>query len=265
MLEPDAEGLGATLRYCYEHPAICKAKGLAGSLRARTLWTWDRATVKMFARLDYLCGTSMAAEAEKNLPEKDDAIMALARAEQEFAAGNTDEAIALCHAALLMGGLEGKYRTHLLNRLALIALDGEDMALCEEFLDKVAENTGDSPDARYLRALCRMSAGDHVTALELLNPLLEHWKTARHDSMLGFALDTMLTTTGEAIYGLGAPDEAIALFEQALKVNNNNAAACFGAALCLRDLDAPDDARTMFDWAVQLNPDYAEFEKDFGL
>lgn len=263
LLEPDGEALSEILRYCYNNPAECKAKGLAGSLRARTQWTWNRAALKMFSRLDYLSDTAMASKAEKDLLDKDDSAIAFARAEQEFAAGNTDEAVALCHAALMMGGLPPQYSARLLNRLALISLDDRDSVLCEEFLDKTAALAPHNTDARYIRALCRLSNGDYVAALEILNPLLEEWKTARLDSALGFRLDVLLATTGDALYGLDAPDEALTLYEHALKINSENAPACFGAALCLRDLDAPADARTMFDWAVRLDPAYAAFEQDF--
>ncbi len=263
LLEPNAESLAETLRYCYDYPSICKIKGLAGSLKARTSWTWRKSAIKMFSRLDFHYNTSMATAAEQNLLEKEDAIMAFARAEHEFAAGNTDEAIALCQAALQMGGLNEKFRTRLTNRLALIALDDNDVELCVEFLDKTAELTPNDPDALYLRALCHMTNADYVEALEILNPLVEQWKIHRLDSAFGFALDTLLTTSGDAIYGLQSPDEALTIFEQALKLNNNNAAACFGAALCLRDLSASDDALTMLDHAVRLNPEYESLIDDF--
>ncbi|MCZ2132203.1 MAG: glycosyltransferase [Bacteroidetes bacterium] len=266
LLEPEAEGLSETLRYCYDNPAICKSKGLYGSLKARTVWTWRKSALKMFARLDYLFGSKTADEAERNLPEKEDAIMAFARAEQEFSLGNTDEAIDLCNIALRMGGLSGKCLAQLTNRLALIALDDGDVALCEEFLDKSDKAFPDNPDTRYLRSLCLLSAGKNVESLENLNPLLENWRTYRLDSSLGFSLDTALVTSGDAIYRLEAPDDALEIFERALQVNNNNAAACFGAALCLRDLGAPDDALTMLNHAVRLNSEYeslaAEFEKE---
>ena len=133
-------------------------------------------------------------------------------------------------------------------------------------MDKSDKAFPDNPDTRYLRSLCLLSAGKNVESLENLNPLLENWRTYRLDSSLGFSLDTALVTSGDAIYRLEAPDDALEIFERALQVNNNNAAACFGAALCLRDLGAPDDALTMLNHAVRLNSEYeslaAEFEKE---
>ncbi len=261
VLEPDSQELGQRMLEAYEQPATGQAKGLAATLRARSIWTWKRATLKMFSRLDYLCGTRLAQDAEAKLREDEDGIMIFARAESELAAGDRDAAIALYQKAIEMKGLPEHFVLQTLHRLALLSLEADEVDMAESFLDKARELRDDHPDTNYIQALCLAYRERWNEAQELLNGLLDPWQQLRFSSRIGLTLDILLADAGRGLYELGFADDARKLFELALQVNSENADACFGAGLCFLQAEAREEARTMFEWAVRLRPEFEAAER----
>jgi glycosyltransferase involved in cell wall biosynthesis/ADP-heptose:LPS heptosyltransferase/2-polyprenyl-3-methyl-5-hydroxy-6-metoxy-1,4-benzoquinol methylase len=263
LLEPDGTELSEILRYCYAHPTECFHKGIAASQRARTNWTWKRATLKTLSRLDTLCNTSMAIEAEITLHDKEDGTIAIANAEQSFAHGDVDTAIPLYQAAIMMGGLPTRYNLLAIQRLAWISAADGDVELAREFIEKADNILKYHPDSLYIKSLCFALESKWVDSLELLNQLLHNWKSYRFDVSLGITLDQLLTESARAMLELGDLEQAHQIYEQALKLNPENADACYGVALCFLEAGLHHEAKTMFDWAVRLNPEYEEVAGDF--
>ncbi|MFN8362071.1 MAG: glycosyltransferase [Candidatus Kapaibacterium sp.] len=264
MLEPESEHLKEILRFAYAHPIDGMHKGIAGSQRARTDWSWKRATMKMLSRLDALSGTDMARRAETTLLEvPSDGISSLAQAEVEMAQGVVDTAIPLYQEAITLGGMPEHYRLLAILRLAWISVSDGDVKLAREFVKKADAIRAVHPDSIYIESLCYALESKWVESLEFLNTLLGDWKRFRYDSALGIRLDTLLCDSGRALFRLGDLENAHELYTQALKMNPDNADACYGAALCFQEAGAKEEAKTMFEWAVKLQPDYEEMRGEF--
>ncbi|MBS1537195.1 MAG: glycosyltransferase, partial [Bacteroidetes bacterium] len=263
LLEPDAGELSEILRYCFANPTECFHKGITASLRARTDWTWKRASLKALSRLDALCNTAMAVEAEQTLKDTEDGNIALAKAEQTLGSGDIDGAIPLYQAAMMIGGLSERYNLLGIHRLAWLSAADGDVELSRQFIEKAEKLHPNHPDSLYIQSLCFALESNWVESLELLNQLLDGWKTYRFDVSLGIALDQLLSESARAMLELGDLENAHLIYEQALKLNPENADACYGVALCFRAADLHDEARTMLEWAVRLNPEYEEVAGEF--
>src|SRR5690606_26966799 len=150
VLEPDVDALTELLHRAYDFPAEGAAKGRAGSLRARTLWTWHRATRKLLSRLDALYNTHRALDAQETLTDTGDGLVAVCRAGQVYTEGRVDEAIGLYNSAVTQKGLPEEYVFLTLHRLASIALVDDEADLAEEFLEKARALSPDHPDTLYI-------------------------------------------------------------------------------------------------------------------
>ncbi len=256
VLEPKVDALGELLETALDHPADGAMRGRMGSLRARTQWTWNRATLKMLSRLDVLYGTEMARAAANVLADTDDSIVKIGCAEKAYAEGRVDEAIALYQAAVEQRGLPTEYVLLTLHRLASLALVDGEAELAEEFLEKARTLDAEHPDTLYVQSLVHAWRQEWEPELNILEPLLDRWKTARLQSRIGIELDTLLCDMGRALYSLGIVEDAKEVYTLALGVNNENPDACYGAALCFAQIGAADEARTMLEWAVRLRPDF---------
>lgn len=100
MLEPDAEVLVETMMKIVQHPHEVREKGLRGAHRARTEWTWKRATMKALACLDAMYSTDMSVKAQSALTDKADVMTLFTTTEELYAQANIDDAIACYHACL---------------------------------------------------------------------------------------------------------------------------------------------------------------------
>lgn len=256
VLEPDAAAFGELLCHVYDFPAEAAQKGRSASLRARTQWTWNRATLKMLSRLDTLYSTEMALQAQAALADNPDGVIAVCKAEQAYREGRVDDAIALYNSAVVQKGLPEEYTLLTLHRLASLSLVNGEAELAEEFLEKVRVVDANHPDTRYIQSLVCAWRSEWENELDIIEPLLDEWKTARFKSRLGVALDTLLCDMGRALYSLGLASDAKEVYTLALSVNSENADACYGAALCLAELGAPEEARTMLEWAMRLRPNF---------
>ncbi len=143
-----------------------------------------------------------------------------------------------------------------LHRLALLSLIDNDIALCEEFLQKSGSLFHKHPDTIFIQSRIYTQTERWVESLETVQYLLDNWSSLRFQSYLGIDLSDILTETARSLFSLGDVESAHTLYSSALELRPENADACFGAGLCLLDADAPDEAKIMFDWAVRLSPTY---------
>ena len=252
------------MRHIYENPVDIIPAGLAATLRARTQWTWNSATRKILTRLDALCGTSMAREAGAMLDDTIDGISLVANAEAMIRLGDIDAAIKYFIEAVGKGALTERYTILALARLAYISLQNGDTEMAEQFLDKAATLNAGHPDIVFVRALILSQQQRYEEVMTSLTPVMEQWKTIRFDTALGVSLDMILCEVGNAALCTGGPEDALQLYTHALKLNGENADACYGAARALTVLGAEDQARTMLEWALRLRPDFEEAELDLA-
>ncbi len=258
LLEPDLNETAQILRSIYSDPADIIFRGIAASYTARTMWTWKRASIKMLSRLDYLYGLHMAAEAEKTLTDSRDGSIILYEGESDFNAGDFDSAVLKYKKAIETGSLSAKYRAHTLLKLAYIYTLNEQFDLADKYLIEAAILMPGNPDVIYIRASLLSAKGDWIEMLETITPLLENWAAVKYDSTLGYGLDGLLCVTGDGLLETGDPEASLKVFTEALKYNNNNPYACYGAARCFITADALKEAKDMLEWALKIKPDFTE-------
>lgn len=256
MLEPDAEILASTMEYVVKNPQERINKGIAASHRARTEWTWKKATLKLLTRLDILYGTSMSIEAQNALTDEEDVITHFTMAEAFHRAGRIDEAIEYYHRSFVSGHLPLKYMMLALHRMATFCLLEDEMELCAEYLTKARDFDKDNPDTLYVESIMQAMNDDWYGALKNLTALLNDWNSYKFQTMLNFTLDQLLCDSARALLNTGAIDEARELYTKALEYNPNNPDACYGVAQCFKGIGAVVEAKTMLEWAIRLRPDY---------
>jgi GT2 family glycosyltransferase/glycosyltransferase involved in cell wall biosynthesis/predicted SAM-dependent methyltransferase/ADP-heptose:LPS heptosyltransferase len=261
---PRIPDLVLAMQEAYHNVVVSATKGMDAALRARTQWTWNRATLKALDRIDVLCGTTLAKDSEAVLRDKDDGIIAFGKAEQEYFVGHIDQAIDLYHVAITLGGLSVPYALLALHRLASFCIEEKQYALAEEYLEKCDQLVDDHPDTQYLEATIARLRADYDTALTIFSPLLEAWKHHRFVSRIGITLDLLLCETAECLYRLNEKEEARDMFALAVELNAENIQGWYGAGVCLRDLNDPDNARLMFERALEIDPAFAPAQQELA-
>ncbi len=264
LLVPRVEDIITAMQYAYQNPLVAATKGMDAALRARTEWTWNRATLKALHRVDHILGTTLAKQSEESLADKDDGIIAFGKAEQEYFAGRVDEAIELYHVAIRMGGLSEQYAVLALHRLASFCIQDKQYALAEECLVKCDVISEDHPDTMYLEATLARLRGESENAIVLFMALMEGWKYHRFVSRIGITLDLILCECAECLYRENAKEEARDMFALAVEVNADNANGWFGAGVCLRDLGDKANARIMLERALEIDPDFAPAQQELA-
>lgn len=262
FLEPNKGHLAEILRYIGTNPKEIFGKGAAAALRAREQWNWRNACIKMYSRLDSLLGTSMAAKAEKNLPIYNDSSLDFARGMQEFNAGNKESALEIWDKITDNYDLPEKYKIHILHIKAYIEINKDNYDEAEKYLDEAVRKIIEHPDNSYLRALKFAKQQQFTEVYEILTTLYDRWAYVRADSTIGLTLDDLLILNAECAYMESDFDAALQLYSEALKYNNENAEACFGAALCLKQAGEKDGAKNMLEWAIKLDPNFNEARKE---
>ncbi len=264
LLEPDFDSLTATLKYIFINPGEVIKTGINAQYRARTKWTWNKATLKVFARIDALYDKQLAKSAEKILQDKPDGYIALGQAESEYNNNNNVDAVVLFEEALKHKELTEKYKVHALHRLAILKMEFGKFDEAEEYLYQVELLNPNHPDTKYIRSIIKEEQDDLVGALEIRSPLFENWNDLKYISSIGINLDTILNDTAENFYFQGDLENAIKLFSEALKMNSNNAYSCLGAARCFVDADIRDEAINMYEWALKLDPNLEEAREELA-
>jgi glycosyltransferase involved in cell wall biosynthesis/ubiquinone/menaquinone biosynthesis C-methylase UbiE len=258
LLEPDFEVLTDTLKSIFINPGEIIKTGINAQYRARTKWTWKKATLKLFSRIDALYGKQLSRKAEHILHDQIDDFVILGEAEEEYNNNNNERAAELFEEAIKSNYLTEKYRIHSLHRLAILNIEFGEHETAEEYLDQVSIIYPDHPDTLYIRSILKEEQDDLVGALEDRSPLLDNWVNDKFISSIGINLDTILNDTAENFYHQGDLENALKLFSEALKMNNTNAYSCLGAARCFADGGVIDEAINMYEWALKLDPDLEE-------
>jgi glycosyltransferase involved in cell wall biosynthesis len=263
MLEPDSASLVELMMDTVQKPHEVREKGIRAAQRARTDWTWNRATMKVLSRLDALYNTTMSIEAQSTLKDQPDLMVLFTTAEELYAQGSIDDAIACYHACFASNALPLRYQLLGLHRMASICLYNEEIELCEQYLSKARNYHASHPDTYYIQSVLHAMRGEWDEALESLTFVLDGWKSYKFQTMLGVSLETLLCDSARALFATGALNEARELYTKILEMNPHNPEACYGAAQCFQGIGAVVEAKTMFDWAVRLQPSYEDARQEF--
>ncbi len=257
MLEPDVNELIDTLKHLYNNPVGMFSQGIIAASTARKNWTWQRSTLKVLTRLDYLYGTDMAVKSQDTLgSSQDDACIILGDAEQAFCQNNVEVAADLFVKALEMDVLDDKCMVHAFNRLAQISITGGDMLAAYKYNEAAKMIDADNPDTVWLETVLLASENKYVEALERITPTMDNWHQAKFNSTLGLNLDKHLLIMADILVQMGDYEGAMQIYSATLKWDNYSAEACYGLGICYKEAGMLSEAKEMFDWAIKYNPEY---------
>lgn len=259
LLEPDANYLGNLMRSIYQNPSDITARGILASQYARQYWTWKKSTLKVLSRIDDLYGKNLAVKAMEGLIDKIDSQILLGKAEQFFANGELAKAKKFFTEVLLsINELSNRHRIFLLIRLAIIEFLEENFENTQSYLKQLDDIHPDHIDRFYLEAKIELKKGDLITALEKYTDLVSRFNQNRFESVAGYSLDSLLTEMGEIFIQMGDMDNALQLFIEALKLNENNFEARLGSARCFISLKDFEEARRIIQWVLDRDPQNTE-------
>ncbi|MGQ9819847.1 MAG: glycosyltransferase [Candidatus Kapaibacteriales bacterium] len=259
LLEPDPNYLGKLMRSIYQNPSDITVRGILASQYARQYWTWKKSTLKVLSRIDALYGKNLAIKAMNKLIDKIDSQILLGRAEQYFANGEIAEAKKILTNVLLsINELCTRHKVFLLTRLAIIELLEDNIENSKSYLKQLDEIFPDHIDRIYLEAKIELKKGDLISALEKYTDLVSRWNQNRFDNVTSYSLDTLLTEMGEIFIQMGDMDNALQLFIESLKLNENNYVARLGSARCFISIKDFEEARRMIQWVLDRDPQNSE-------
>jgi glycosyltransferase involved in cell wall biosynthesis len=257
ILEPSADDLKDALLFLYNNPSNIKSMGIIASSYCRTKWTWKNSVIKILRRLDYLYGSKMSSTAEDILEETFDESAIFGTAEHSYIEKDYDNAVNLYMKAI-KGNISDRYKILALHRIAMILVNRGETDAAEEILDSIKNISFNHPDSIYLKVIIEASLSNHNEALNLLSPLMDNWVDFKFSSDLGHNLDDIIVLTADLLFAINDFEAANSLYTTALSINNQNAFACYGTAMCFKQSENYDEAKKMFEFALKLNPDFDE-------
>ena len=255
LLEPDKDDLSNILKAAFESSTSLISVGLIASLRARTSFTWRKATIKTLKRLDVLFGTEMATKAMMKLPEIVDSYILLGEAEQAFNNFDYETALALYKEVVESGELSDDYEALALKETVLIMLNIGNYELAHEFLESF--NPADV-DYQYLKAKALAFGGEFEEALQMQTDIMNNWQQLKHDSQISLTLDHILAFTGEIMATMGDLESAIQVYEASLEINENNIDALFGIGEILYENGEIEKAKEYLERTLKIYPQHEE-------
>ncbi|MCX6153153.1 MAG: glycosyltransferase [Candidatus Kapabacteria bacterium] len=258
LFEPDEADLVNILKSILLNPTNVLATGLLASFRARAHWNWNRATLKLLSRVDYLTNNRSAQSANKLSEDFVDVFTMLGEAERVFYTAASEISDDLLR-QVINEDIPIKYKVFAYNRLAQLAYNMFDTNSTMDFTNKALDLIPGNPDSVFLRAKVTADDQDFVGALELINKLVENWIVLKFESAIGLNLDDLLCFSGDLLLQQDDFEAANNLYAAALKYNNENAQACFGLAMCFRAVEAEEEYQKMLDWAIKLDPEYEKY------
>jgi len=263
LLEPNKEALIATLRDIYDNPTSLLQIGLFGSYRARTTWTWNRASMKMLSRLDYHYSTNMAAQAKKVLVDKRDDLIELVEAEYLFNDGEYEKAIEKYVNLLKTANFANRYKLYAYCSLSMAYYESEEFEKALNVLDEADKVVFGVLDTSYLRAKTLAVKGDLTAALDNITITVNNWNQQKYQCAIGLSLDHILCFMGDIFFAMGDYSGAEELYKNAITMNSESLSGLFGLALAEIELGKVALARTHLKELLSLNPSDIEARELF--
>lgn len=254
MLNPKEDALSQILKDIYQNPSSLINIGLLASHRARSQWTWNKATLKALTRIDALYGTTTAIESAKHLVDIEDAALLLGKAERFHSLQKFDQAKECYEKAIELGGLNSEYLLYTHHALIMMAIDAEEFENALNLLDTCDKIVENHPDTIYLRAKAFALTSNLVEALEIFTILVENWTEFKYITNLGLTLDHLLCYTGDLLAAMQDWDSAMQIYETALKLNDENAEAYLGLGLACKEKGDLHEATQHLEQALSLRP-----------
>lgn len=264
VLEPDIQELIYILKHIYDNPETNFSRGLLASYHARKNWTWNKATLKIISRLDYLYSTNMTEKAQKILVDEDDTYLEICYAEYEFKNNNLEQAEKIYINALENNKLENKFITHCFNRLAQIAITKNKLLDASKYIEASKEIEENNPETIYLETIILNAEEKYVEALEKITLVVENWNNFKFNATLGINLSKYLLQIADTFMLMEEYTEALEVYTAALAKDNYSPEACFGLGMCYKKANVLDEAKKMFELAITYNPDHELAKKELA-
>lgn len=264
MLEPSIEELQDALLYYYSNPGNITSMGAVASAYARSKWTWNKSTIKILRRLDYLYGTRMSSIADESNQDSYDSTMVFGTAEHSYIEGNYNEAADLYMQAI-KGDVPDRYKILGLHRITMTLINRGEVNAAYDVLESVRDLQFMHPDSRYLEVILNASLHKNIEALEILSPILDGWKDYKFDSTLGHHLDDLLVLTADLMFANNDIEAANSLYTTALSLNSKNPYACYGAGMCFKVSGILNHAKEMFQWALDIHPEFEQAQNELSM
>lgn len=268
VLEPDEDDLKDILLSIYENPSYNFIKGLNASFKARTMWTWKKATLKLISRIDAIYDTEYARAAESKLEDDYDGYVLLGLADEDYFNKQYDEALNLFHLAIESDNLDNESMQFAYLRISMIELINNNYYTAEDYFKKAEEVYINTPDITYLKIqmLSYQKLWDEV--LETVQDLFDKWSIYKFIIRTGFNLDDLFCDTANALFELDYIDDAIRLYNEALRINETNTNIYVGAAKCYLAQEDFELAKEVLDKAIEFdseNTEAKELRKNIGF
>lgn len=259
LLEPDGDFLSGLMKSIYMNPADIVVRGILASSYARTIWTWNRSTLKLLSRIDALYGKDLSKKAKDILVDRIDAQILLGKAESYFADGQLADAYKVYQQIEnRIEELSPKYKLFYYLRIAVINILNQDFENALLYLKRVDNIEKNHIDSLYLKSKILYLENKLVEALESYTELVSRWNAERFNSVIGNSLDQILVEMADLMLIMKDVDSALQLYTNAIKLNEKKLEAYIGSAKCFIEVKDYEEAKRMLDWALKIEPENEE-------
>ncbi len=268
LLEPSEDSLSNILLEIYKNPTSLKSIGLKASYKARTQWTWEKSTLKIFSRLDSLFGTEMSKEAKNKYKEVNDIATKISLADDAVNFGHQDKAEELLKSCIndFNSNYELKqnnldlyiYVNQLLCMLYLdfIFDDNDLLEIFEQIINEIEILDPKNLDTIFIKSAYYTIVGDLTDALENLTECVGIWNEKRFNSNIGLTLDILLCNSGDILLAMQDYETALQVYQTGLEINNENEKIVFGMGLVYKNTNNLPKAKDYFSMTLDLNPNF---------
>ncbi|MFN3269270.1 MAG: tetratricopeptide repeat protein [Candidatus Kapaibacteriota bacterium] len=247
------------MKSIYMNPADIVVRGILASSYARTIWTWNRSTLKLLSRIDALFGKVLSKKAKDILVDRIDAQILLGKAESYFADGQLADAYKVYQQIEnRIEELSPKYKLFYYLRIAVINILNQDFENALLYLKRVDNIEKNQIDSLYLKSKILYLENKLVEALESYTELVSRWNSERFNSVIGNSLDQILVEMADLMLIMKDVDSALQLYTNAIKLNEKKLEAYIGSAKCFIEVKDYEEAKRMLDWALKIEPENEE-------
>jgi tetratricopeptide (TPR) repeat protein len=251
-LEPDENSLIKIFEDIVNNPNYIKHLGYVASYKARKFWTWEKSTLKIYTRLDYLYDTNLARDYAAQIKEVDDDYAKVGEAEYCINIGETDKAF-----SILDEIKEPKLANYVQLVKAMLYTQEGNFEEVEEIVSQLNYEENKF-DIDYLKILKFLSEENLVDAIETLNPLVNDWQSYKWQTNYVISLDFLINMVGDIIYMMQDYEYAEKIYDSGIELNPSNVSLLIGKAKCKFNLGKSEDAMLILN---KLKDDYPDFEE----
>lgn len=235
-LEPDDEALIYFFTDILNNPNVIKYYGYIATYKARKFWTWERATLKMYNRLDALYNTTMAKEYAKQITDISDDYMLIGEAISEIENGDYDKAIEILNSIT-----NSDFTDTCIILNSIIYLNKGKYNQAKETINKIDSNKY-QVEFNYITSICYLAENKLVEALEHINPIISNWHNLKWTCKIEIRLDDLINIVADTLYLMEDYENAIEIYKSSVNHNPMNTSAVLGVAKCMFELGNKEEA-----------------------